>query len=294
MSRFFRLRQEPVKYAPDSVHLSADDLARDPALPITLHQVNQLPDNAKLRVYRGILPPVLLAKFGIDPITWRMGSEPMVRLQAEPGTGAVILGVRKAPGAADEFIQVELSDNAMNGIDLNFIILNNPQAEYYRTDYDAQGSPTYFGTVRRNLEEEQRAKQAGLAPGQIREGLGGSRLVLDQLEAFLSLLGHRAYLLEPLSYVSAWMFERRGFAYVRGHKLMATIHQEFQPGGRLYAALDGSTPFRSPDQWSTVRGRAWAIHDGILESIGTTWNELRMVKQIGRHAGVETFPQPEY
>jgi hypothetical protein len=294
MLRYFRVKQQPDKYAPDRVQISVEDLERDPALPITLHQINQLPQNAKMRVYRGLLPPSLLARYGIDPITWRAGDQPSVRLQAEPETGAVKLGVRTARGAADEFIQIELSDTAMNGIELNFLILNDPEAETFRTDREAEGQPTYFGTVRRNLEEEQRAKEAGLAPGQIRQGLGGSRQALEQLEAFLALLGHRGYSLEPLSYASAWLFERRGFAYVRGHKLMATIHQEFQPGGRLYQALDQSTPFRNPDQWNTVRGRAWAIHDGILEQIEATWNGLRMIKQIGRQAGVETFPQPVY
>jgi len=58
--------------------------------------------------------------------------------------------------------------------------------------------------------------------------------------------------------------------------------------------LDGSTPFRKPDQWCTVRGRAWAIHDGILEAVGFHWDGLRMIKQVGRHAGVETFPQAVY
>ena len=50
-------------------------------------------------------------------------------------------------------------------------------------------------------------------------------------------------------FASAWVFERRGFAYVRGHKLMDDVHKEFQPSGRLHQALDGSTPFRQPGQW---------------------------------------------
>jgi hypothetical protein len=113
---------------------------------------------------------------------------------------------------------------------------------------------------------------------------------LEQLENFLSPLGQRMYFLEPLTYASAWLFERRGFAYVRGHQLMEEIHAQFQPGGVLHRALDGSTPFRQPDQWRTVRGRAWAIQDGILEALDARWDGLRMVKQIGRDAGVNTFP----
>jgi len=100
--------------------------------------------------------------------------------------------------------------------------------------------------------------------------------------------------MDPLTYASAWIFERRGCAYVRGHKLMDDIHREFQPGGLLYQALTGESPFRQPDQWNSVRGRAWAIHDGILEVIDARWDNLRMIKQVGKHAGVETFPDAVY
>jgi hypothetical protein len=136
--------------------------------------------------------------------------------------------------------------------------------------------------------------RAGLAPAQIRASLGASRVVMQHLETFLAALGQRAYFLEPLTYASAWVFERRGFAYVRGHKLMDDVHKEFQPGGRLHQALDGRTPFRQSDQWRTVRGRAWAIQDGILDAIEARWDRLRMVKQVGRQAGVETFPDALY
>jgi hypothetical protein len=118
--------------------------------------------------------------------------------------------------------------------------------------------------------------------------------VFQHVEAFLVTSGHVAYFVEPLTYVSAWLFERRGFAYVRGHKLMDDINREFEPGGRLRLALDGSSPFRQPDQWQTVRGRAWAIHDGILEAIDASWDSLRMIKRVGNHAGVETFPGASY
>jgi hypothetical protein len=189
---------------------------------------------------------------------------------------------------------VELADNSLNGIELNLIVLSDPSAPRFSIDQTEEGAPTMFGTLKRNLPAEEQAMQAGLAPGQVRAGLGGSRLVFEQIDAFLSMLGHRAYFLEPLTYASAWVFERRGFAYVRGHKLMDEIHREFQPGGKLDQCLDDGSPFRKRDQAGTVRGRAWAIHDGILDALDARWDNLRMVKQIGRHAGVETFPQAAY
>ena len=75
---------------------------------------------------------------------------------------------------------------------------------------------------------------------------------------------------------------------------MDEIHVEFQPEGRLYRELDESTPFRAQDHWNSVRGRAWAIHDGVLEAINTRWDGLRMIKQVGRHAGADTFPGGKY
>ncbi|MGB7877045.1 MAG: hypothetical protein WBL25_21895, partial [Anaerolineales bacterium] len=195
---------------------------------------------------------------------------------------------------ANEFFYLELADNAYNGIDLNFLIVNNPTSLRFRTDFDEEGKETLFGTVRRNLVEEEKAMRAGLAPGQIREGLRCSQIVFTHVETFLTMMAHHAFFLEPLTYVSAWIFEKRGFAYSKGHQLMDTIHREFQPGGELHKALDGSTPFRQPDQWGTVRGRAWAIHDGILEAIDRKWDDLKMIKQVGRHAGANTFPGAEY
>jgi hypothetical protein len=242
-----------------------------------------------------LLPPGLLTRFGIDPITWKGPDQvPLVDLKAGPETGAAGIFARCSPDFPDDFITLEIADNPYNGVDLQFLALNDPESPQFQTDLDPEGQPTLFGTVRRNLAEEARAKEAGLAPAQQRASLGASRLVLDQLEIFLSALGHRAYFLEPLTYASAWVFERRGFAYVRGHKLMDDIHKEFQPGGRLHAQLNGGSPFRQPDQWNTVRGRAWAIHDGILAAIDASWDGLRMVKQLGRHAGVETFPNGTY
>jgi hypothetical protein len=295
MFRYLRVRRQPEKVVPDLGGLSAAWLARGADVPITLRQINGLPDNAKRRAYRALLPPGLLTRVGINPITWNgPEGEHLVLLEAEPNTSNMALSVRAAADDPDELLRIELQDTALNGINLNLLVLSDPDSPRFPTDTDAEGKPTQFGTARRNLVAEEAAMRAGLAPAQVRKGLSASRLVLQHLESFLVLCGHAAYFLEPLTYVSAWIFERRGFAYVRGHKLMDDIQREFQPGGRLYQALDGSTPFRQPEQWCTVRGRAWAIHDGILEILDTCWDGLRMVKQVGRQAGVETTSEVVY
>ncbi len=295
MFRYLRVRREPEKVVPDLGNLSADWLTRSPNIPITLRQINDLPDSAKVRTYRALLPPGLLAQFGINPVTWQgLDGKQHVSLKAKAGTSVVSIAARSDADSKDEFLRLELQDTSLNGINLNFLLLHDPGSPRFNTDRDVDGNSTLFGTVRRNLDAEEQAMKAGLAPAQVRKGLRASAPALQHLEAFLVTCGHAAYFLEPLTYVSAWLFERRGFAYVQGHKLMDDIQREFQSGGRLHQALDGSTPFRQPGQWRTVRGRAWAIHDGLLEAIGAGWDGIRMVKQVGRHAGVKTFPEAVY
>jgi len=295
MLKYFRVKQQPEQVVPDLGAISVSLLEQDAKLPFTIRQLNNLPENVKRRMYRGLIPPALLTRFAIDPIQWTAASkEQRVFLKAEENSEKVLITAQSSASASDEFFALELADNSLNGIELNLIVLNDPTSRRYSIDQTEDGAPTMFGTLQRNVEAEEQAFQAGLAPGQVRAGLGGSRMVFEQIDAFLSMLGHRAYFLEPLTYASAWVFERRGFAYVRGHKLMDDIHREFQLGGVLHRCLEDGSPFRKRDQANTVRGRAWAIHDGILDALSLQWDKIRMVKQIGRHAGVETFPQAKY
>lgn len=295
MFRHLRLKRTVEPVAPQSIGLSALELLDDPTLPISIKALNRLDEPIKRRLYRTLLPAGLLKQFDIDFMSWKgPGGDQPVTLEARPESEVVRLEVRHTSQAEDPFLFIELADNRFNGINLNFLVISDPAGTRFDTDKDEQGRPTLFGTVHRNRPAEEAAMSSGLAPGQIRPGIAASRAVLQNLEIFLIGLGHRAFYLEPLSYVSAWLFEKRGLAYVSGHKLMDQIHQEFQVDGRLYQALDGQTPFTRPEQANTVRGRAWAIHDGILAAIDQSWNGLRMVKQLNRHAGVNTFPTALY
>lgn len=295
MFRRLRVKEEPKNVAPSFGDITISQLIGDASLPVTIRALNSLPENAKLRLYRALIPVQVLAEFDINPRTWKNPDKlQQVRLEAEPGSDKVKIHAWYGEDPQNEFFYLELADNPYNGIDLNFLIASNPLSEKFRTDYDDDGNETLFGTVRRNLKEEEKAMRAGLAPGQVRAGLRSSQVVFLHIESFLTMMAHHAFFLEPLTYVSAWIFEKRGFAYSKGHQLMDTIHKEFQPGGLLHKALDGSTPFRQPDQWKTVRGRAWAIHDGILQAIDKKWDDLKMIKQVGRQAGVDTFPDAKY
>lgn len=293
MFRALRLKPEPVKVVPEPRVVSIEQWLGNAQYPLGIRTINALAYDAKQRFYRTLVPPELLGRLGINPILWR-GSGYTVELFAEPDSGKVSISINNPADAQDQYFVLELQDNATNGIDLNLILLNDPSAEKFGIEFDSEGKQTQWGTITRNLAEEERAMHAGLAPAQVRAGMGFSREVLNQLDVFLALCARQAVSLEPLTYVSAVLFEKRGFAYVRGHKLMDDIHREFQPGGKLHAALDGSTPFRQPEAWQTVRGRAWAIQDGVLDAIDERWRDLRMIKVVGKHAGVETFPGSKY
>ena len=295
MFRNLRVRRQPKTHAPELERLPGEWLAQNADVPTSLRQINGLPDAAKKRIYRALVPPALLGRFGINPVTWQgPDGDGHVLLSARAGTGVASIALRRHADSGRDVFYLELEDTSMSGINLSFLLIRDPDGPCFHTDRDQKGNPTLFGTMHRNLDAEVQAMQAGLAPGQVCQGLRVSQQALQHLEAFLVSYGHSAYFLEPLTYASAWLFERRGFAYVRGHRLMDTIDREFQPGGRLHRALDGSSPFRQPNQWKSVRGRAWSIHDGILDAVGETWDGLRMIRQVGRHAGVETFQRAVY
>jgi len=70
---------------------------------------------------------------------------------------------------------------------------------------------------------------------------------------------------------------------------MDSIHYRFSaPDGDLRAKLDGTTPFRQPEFANSVRGRSWAIHDGIM---GEPYTGVHMYKHVGKHAEITTFPE---
>ena len=70
MLKYFRVKGQAEKVVPDLGAISASLLESDAHLPVTIRQLNNLPENVKRRGYRGLIPPALLSHFGIDPIQW--------------------------------------------------------------------------------------------------------------------------------------------------------------------------------------------------------------------------------
>ncbi len=235
-----------------------------------------------------LLPVDLLVAFGIDPITLR-NRQGNVMVRTGHSEGGMIWAMRLLNDIdpRDPLMEIELADTPFNRIAVNWVAMNDPRAPRFDVDRLPDGTPTLRGTALRNIEEEIKAKQAGLAPGQVRRGLRHFQRLLQDLEQVLAALHQYEFDVEPLFYHAAILFERHGFKYSRGENLMRRIHEGFQPGGELRARLDGSTPFRMPDQADSIRGRSWAIHDGILDE---PWDGVKMYKRLGMHAGEDTAP----
>jgi hypothetical protein len=258
----------------------------------SLLDINRLPGPEKEALYAGLLPGSLFTEFAIDPRTLRglEDGERKVEIIAPEGLGLVRIEVRRSP-EEDCIFFTELADTHYLQIELSFFLSNDPFSPRFTIDRDAEGRDNHFGSCRRNLVEEVRALRAGLAPHQVRRGKGLFRPFLPRLEALAASLGAEMLVTEALCYANAVQYERHGFDYVTGKALMQWIDREFRPGGLLFRRLDGSSPFRQPGMEKTVRGRSWAIHDGIMDR---PWDEVRMYKKIGAHAGIDTFSAKIY
>ncbi len=260
----------------------------DGSLLNSLATINQLPADLRDQVYHTLLPDDLLERFGIDKVTLcNPRGEKVVFIDASPHTGLVEIRVWRQLSDRDPVLYIQLVDTVNNQMLVLLFVTNDPDAPRFQVDRDWGGEPTKFGTLTRNVEAEIAAMQAGLAPGQVRRGLRMSRKILPTFEQFVARLGHDMYMMEPLAYHTALLFESFGCAYSRGRRRMEWIQQEFQPGGELFQRLDSSTPFRMPEMEQTVRGRSWAIYDGVLNE---PFTDIHMYKNIGKQSGVDSFP----
>ncbi len=255
----------------------------------SLKEINRLGRKDKESIYRQIVPEPVYSLFGIDPETGRgVDGKRKITYICPEGFGLLRIEVRLDPKDRDNVFFVEVADTPFRQIELSFCLINDPFAPRFNIDIDDQGRDNCFGTLRRNIPEELKAMQAGLSPNQVRKGLKMFTPFFQNFERFVDSLGIDIIIAEPLSYNNAIRYERYGFDYTTGKQLMLWIHREFQPGGELFQRLDGSTPFRQPGAEQTVRGRSWAIQDGILPC---PWDNVKIYKTVGVHAGIDTFPE---
>jgi hypothetical protein len=252
----------------------------------SISQINNLPHRQMLQIYRQLLPAEILQRFHIDPETLA-DEQGHALFECRPGILYVKLVLYHAWQAEDPVLYVQLADTPNNQIEVILLIANDPCSERFNTDRMPDGTLTFFSTLARNVEEEVKSMKAGLAPGQVRRGLGLTRQLIAGMEQFVTTLHHDIFYAQPLAYHNAILFEKLGFAYQLGLEKMKWIDQEFAVGGLLFERLDRSTPFRQPGAERTARGRSWAIHDGIL---GEPFTGIEMYKRVGVHANVNTTP----
>lgn len=254
----------------------------------SLKTLTALPEEERDEWVRRFLPAHFLEQYHIDRETFlNSEGERVVKHGGSPHTGEAWLSIWQRLSDRDPLLYGEARDTPNGQIELTFLTTNDPTAPRFEVDTDGHGRSTMLGKARRNIEAELAAMNAGLAPGQVRKGLGlVLKEVIPYFERFLQALEHEFFFAYPLGYHNAILMERWGFDYLYGGAYMAELNERFGPGGDLYARLDGSTPFRQPRAAATVRGRSWAIHDGIL---GEPLEPIKLVKHLGHDAEICTF-----
>jgi hypothetical protein len=250
--------------------------------PSTIGGINKLSEDEKRVIYARYIPKELIQKFNLpDPMT----DKELLQFRFEPGSSNVEMALYHQPGFADPILYAHLADTLNGQIHVLLYILNDPDSPRFDVDRMPDGSTTKFGTLKRNLQAERAALQAGLAPGQVRRGLRLLRPAMAAFEEFIVSLGHEMYYVEPLYYHNAIIFERYGFAYQVGKRRMEEIQAGFREGGELRQRLDGQNPFRSSRAANSIRLRSWAIHDGIL---GEPFTKVTMYKRVRKSADINT------
>ena len=266
-----------------------------------IRRINQLPSQEKLGLYRMLIAPELFGRFKINPLTFR-GPEGVrhVRFYCPPNDPMALIEVRQNPSAREPIYSVQISDSPdVKVLEWDFVLVNDPDSPRFDIDVDQHGRDTLFGRANRNLPEERKAVEAGLCPGQVRSGLRLSRSTVGCIERFAKTLSIQTVFLDALFYHNAIGYERLGFYYFEGFRRMKRIHEAFEEGGELYRRLDASNPFRRPGFQETIRGRSWAIHDGILDGVedellADGWISPRMYLMPGRQGSECTFPDGRY
>jgi len=254
----------------------------------SLREINFLDSEEKECLYRTFLPPRLFSVIGVTPDP--LSAAGRVEVIAPAGLSFTRIVARRRPEERDPVFFLEISDTAYHQIELSFCIIADPDAPRFEVDVDIAGKDNWFASLGRNVPEELRAMASGLFPNQVRRGMRLFTEFFPLFERFVDTLGVAIITAEPLTYDNAIRYEKYGFDYLTGRTLMLRVNEEFRPDGRLYARLDGSTPFRMPGMERTVRGRSWAIHDGILDE---PWDDVKIYKSVGESAGVNTFPERE-
>ncbi len=204
--------------------------------PSTIGGINRLPEEEKRKIYSRVIPSKLLDYFNLPaPDSIRLQS--LIKFKFEPGSSDVEMSLFHEPRFPDPILYGHLTDTMNGQIHVLLYILNDPNSPRFNVDRMPDGHKTRFGTLTRNLEAEQAALEAGLAPGQVRSGLRMLSDAIASFEHFIDSLGHEMYFVEPLYYHNAVIFERYGLAYQMGTKPHGSLSCRVFRRGRVCTSL---------------------------------------------------------
>jgi hypothetical protein len=254
---------------------------------VSILELSRISENGREELLKLLIPNGIFVRYNISKETLlNKEGERVVAFYYPESHYWVSIRVKRRLKDKDCILEVDLEHTPTHQLELSFIMINDLDGERFYLDVDEHGKKTIFGTVRRNIKEEIRAMEAGLAPFQIRKGLGLFRDFKLCLEDFAKNVDYQMIFTYPLGYHNAIHYERHGFGYVTKKAWMEEINGRFHEGGDLYEKLDGSSPFRRRGMEKTPIGRSWAIYDGIL---GEPFRDVKMVKIVGKDFHVSTF-----
>jgi hypothetical protein len=193
--------------------------------PSTIGGINKLPEEEKRAIYERYIPRELIDRYDLPSLTER---QDLLQFRFAEGASDVEMRLYHQPDFPDPVLYAHLADTMNGQIHVLLYILNDPESPRFDVDRMPDGSPTRFGTLKRNLDAETAAMESGLAPGQVRRGLRLLRSATDAFEQFVISLGHDMFFIEPLYYHNAVISERHGYAYQIGKRRMESIHAGFR------------------------------------------------------------------
>ncbi len=253
--------------------------------PTTINRINSLSPSEKRQIYQRLVPRQLLENLHILPDLHDSSGHDLFQLVGDPGSSFVELELFHQVSFPDPVLHGLITDTLNGQLHIIEYVINDPMSPRFDIDRTPDGQPTHYGTENRNLVAELAALQFGLAPGQIRRGLRSLQSAIQTFEQFVTDLGQELFFSEPLYYHNAILFERYGFGYQKGRRLMERLHDGFSPGGELLPLLNNSTPFRKPEAADSIRLRSWAIHDDLL---GMPFTDVTMYKWVGKSTNLDT------
>ena len=124
--------------------------------PSTIGGINKLPEKEKREIYARYIPRELTEKFDLPELAQDVD---LLQFKFASGSSDVEMGLFHQAGFPDPLLYAHLTDTVNGQIHVLLYILNDPTAPRFDVDKMPDGSPTRFGTLRRNVEAEKAAME---------------------------------------------------------------------------------------------------------------------------------------